>query len=251
MTNLQRFTEVYPPDPQATTPYGIRVNDMVYGGGIAGVDPVTGESAGNLLAQMTAALEHVRRLVEGAGGSLDNVARAAGFVTRAEDREPIYEPWDALFPDPADRPAFKALVVDLPDGHLVHLDVVALIGGRRTRIDIPNVRARDPSVRIGSWFFTSRCHGNDRETGELVAGGLEAQTAQTLENLVTLVGLAGGSESGIVQMTMFGRDPAYMPVARRVFEERFSNPAGRPALHQLVNHITARFEIAIEMTAAL
>ena len=248
---LRHLYEVYPPLPRATVPLGIRVNDMVYAGGIAGIDRASGKPAANLKAQMEAALRHLRDLVEGAGGSLDNVARATGFVSRPEDREPIYEPWDALFPDPADRPAFKALTAVLPRGHLVHLDAVALIGERRKRIDIPNVPARDPTVKIGNWLFSSRCHGNDQSTGQLVEGGLEAETRQTLVNLETLVGLAGGSPSNITQVTMFGHDVSYLPVTRRVFEERFPDASIRPALNQLVNVVTARFAIAIEMVAVL
>lgn len=251
MADIERLFEVYPSSQQATIPHGIRVNDTVYAGGIAGVDTVTGEPAGDLKAQMELALAHVKTLVEKAGGTLDNVARCVGYVTNIEARGPVYEPWDALFPDPADRPAFKALVTELPPGHLVHLDVLALLGERRTRIDIPNVPARDPSVKIGNWFFTSRCHGHDPATGEIVEGGLEAETLRTLNNIVTLTELAGGSESDLRQVTMFGRDDSYFAAARRVFEERFPNLATRPTLHQLVTFVTLTFQISIEGTALL
>jgi 2-iminobutanoate/2-iminopropanoate deaminase len=248
---LRQLFEVYPAERGATVPLGIRVNDMVYASGISGVDPASGKPAGDLRVQMSAALEKIRRLMEEAGGNLDNLARAVGFVTRPEDREPIYEPWDELFPDPADRPAFKALVAPLPPGHLVHLDAVGLIGERRTRIDIPNVPARDPTVKVGNWVFTSRCHGHDPATGEIVAGGLGPETRQNLENLVTLTQLAGGVEADLKQVTMFGHDASYLDETRRIFEERFPDPATRPALHQLINVVTARFAIAIEGTALL
>ncbi len=249
--SLERIFEIYPAQPQATAPLGLRVNDMVYAGSIGGVDPVSGAPAGDLRAQMQAALAQLARLMEQAGGSLDNVARVAGFVTRPEDREPIYEPWDALFPDPADRPAFKALVAPLPAGQLVRLDAVGLIGARRTRIDIPNVPARDPTVKIGNWVFSSRCHGHDPATGQIVTGGLEPETRQTLANLITLVGLAGGTAANITQVTMFGHDAGYIEPARRVFEECFPDPAGRPDLRQLVNVVTRRFAVTIEMAAML
>ena len=251
MADIQTMFEVYPSNQKATIPHGIRVNDTVYAGGIAGVDPVTGELAGDFRAQMELALTHVKTLVEKAGGTLDNVARCVGYVTNVEARGPVYEPWDELFPDPADRPAFKALVTELPPGHLVHLDALALLGERRTRIDIPNVPARDPSVRIGNWFFTSRCHGHDPATGKIVEGGLAAETLQILNNIVMLTELAGGSESDITQVTTFGRDDSYFPEAKRVFEERFPDPAKRPTLHQLVTFVTLTFQISIEGTAHL
>ena len=82
-------------------------------------------------------------------------------------------------------------------------------------------------------------------------GGLEAEARQTLENLATLVKLAGGGEENIVQLNMFGRDDSYKETARRVFEERFPDPATRPTLHQLVNVVSSRMSLAIEMMALL
>jgi hypothetical protein len=35
------------------------------------------------------------------------------------------------------------------------------------------------------------CHGNSQETGQIVEGGLPAEARQTLENLTTLIKLAG------------------------------------------------------------
>ena len=249
--SIRTFFEVYPEDPRGTRPIGMRINDVVYANGLAGVDLVTGAPAEGITAQMSLILEHLRSLMEQAGGDLDGVVRCAAYVTNMEDRETIYGPWEELFPDAADRPALKALMVELPEGHLVHLDVFGLIGGVRTRIDIPNVHARDPGVRVGNVHFTSRCHGNDPTTGQIVEGGLEAEARQTLENLATLVKLAGGGEENIVQLNMFGRDDSYKETARRVFEERFPDAATRPTLHQLVNVVSSRMSLAIEMMALL
>jgi enamine deaminase RidA (YjgF/YER057c/UK114 family) len=250
VADIETMFEVYPSNQKATIPHGIRINNTVYASRVAGVDTVTGEIAGDDLgAQMTMALVHVKTLVEKAGGTLDNVGRCVGYVTNVQARRPVYEPWDELFPDPADRPAFKALVTTLPPGHLVHLDALALLGERRTRIDIPNVPARDPSVRIGNWFFTSRCHGHDPATGKIVDGGLAAETLQILNNIVQLTELAGGHESDITQVTMFGRDDSYFEGAKHVFQERFPDAVTRPTLHQIVTFVTLTFQISIEGTA--
>ena len=42
---LRQFFEIYPADTRATRPLGMRVNDVVYANGLAGVDPVTGAPA--------------------------------------------------------------------------------------------------------------------------------------------------------------------------------------------------------------
>jgi len=248
---LRVFQEIYPPERKATVPHAVVVNDMVYACGLSGTDPVTGEPCGDLKRQVATALQHMRRLLEKAGGSLDNVGRAVGFCTRVEDRDLVDQVWMDVFPDPNDKPAFKVLLADLPPGQLARIDCVALLGERRTRFDIPNVSAHDPTVKIGNLVFTSRCHGNDQATGKIVDGGLEAQARQTFENLATLVKLAGGTEANITQITSFGREPDYLPLAKRVFEARFSDPTVRPRLNQTVNFVSPSMAIAIEAMAVL
>src|SRR5215212_6050356 len=248
---LRVFHEIYPQDRKATVPHAVVVNDMVYASGLSGTDPVTGEPCGDLKRQVATALQHMPRLVETAGGSLDNVGRAVGFCTRVEDRDMVDQVWMDMFPDPNDKPAFKVLVGDLPPGELVRIDCVALLGERRTRIDIPTVHAHDPTVKIGNWVFTSRCHGNDQATGKIVDGGLEAQARQTFTNLATLIKLAGGSQANVTQITTFGREADYMPVARQVFKEHWPDAATRPQLNQTVNFVSPSMALAVEMTAVL
>ena len=248
---LRVLQEIYPPEQKATVPHAVRVNDMVYAAGLSGTDPVTGEPQGDLKRQIATALQHMRRLVEKAGGSIDNVGRAVGFCTRVEDRDMVDQVWMDVFPDPNDKPAFKVLVADLPPGQLVRIDCVALLGERRTRIDIPNVHAHDPTVRIGNWLLTSRCHGNDQATGKIVEGGLEAQARQTFTNLATLVKLAGGSQSNVTQITTFAREADYKPVAKKIFEEFFPDPSKRPQLNQTVNFVSPSMAMAAEMVAVL
>lgn len=230
---------------------GVRVNDLVYTTSLSGIDLVTGKPQGDVKRQTATALARMRTLVERAGGSIDNIGRAVGFCTTVEDRDLVDEVWTTLFPDENDKPAFKILLAELPAGQLVRIDALAVLGQRRQRIDIPNIAAHDPTIKIGNWLFSSRCHGNDQATGRIIEGGLEAEARQTLENLATLVKLAGGSESNIVQVTMFGRDADYMPAARRIFEERFPDPERQPVLDQLVNFVSSRMTIAMEMVAVL
>src|SRR3954464_8717850 len=98
---LQLLQEIYPTDAKATVPHALRVNDMLYANGLSGTDPVTGEPLGDLKRQIATALQHMRRLVEKAGGSIDNVGRAVGFCTRVEDRDMVDQFWMDIFPDPS------------------------------------------------------------------------------------------------------------------------------------------------------
>jgi 2-iminobutanoate/2-iminopropanoate deaminase len=232
-------------------PLGFRINKTIYASGLAGVDPVTGEPAGDLKRQIGTALQHMRRMVERAGGSIDNVGRAVGFCTRVEDRDIVDQVWMDLFPDPNDKPAFKVLLAELPAGQLVRIDALAILGETRKRFDIPNVAAHDPTVKIGNMVFSSRCHGNNQSTGQIVEGGLEAEAHQTLDNLCTLIKLSGGAPDNIVQITTFGHDASYLEPTRRVFEEHFPDKAKRPELNQVVNFVSARMQVAMEMVAVL
>ena len=246
---LKRLHEVYPPEVKSTVPLGLRINDMVYTTSLSAADPVTGECSGDIKEQTRKALQHMKELIERAGGTLDNVARGVGYCTTPEDRTPVDEVWMEVFPNEQDKPAMKVLLAELPPGQLVRIDALALLGQTRKRIDIPNVSAHDPTIKIGNWVFSSRCHGNDQSTGQIVEGGVDAEARQTLENLTTLVKLAGGSESDIVQLTTFGREADYIPSAKKAYESRFAG--SKPALNQLVNFVSSRMQVAMEMLAVL
>ena len=92
MSKLTQLFEIYPEAPGATMPLGVRVNDLVYAGGLAGVDSVNGAPQGDLVAQTQTALAHLAAAVEGAGGSIDDIGRAVAFVTKPEDRMAVCGP---------------------------------------------------------------------------------------------------------------------------------------------------------------
>lgn len=252
MAGLHTLYEIYPDAPRATVPLGLRVEDFVLAGRIDGCDPATGVPAGDLEAQVAAAFDKMAAMLDGAGGGLENLGRATAFVTEVEHREPVNGTWwEALFPDPADRPAYKVLLAELPPGQLVQFDMTAVLGERRSRIDLPGIPARDPTVRIGDMIFSSRCHGIDGATSELVPGGLGPEAAQTFKTLRELATAAGGSPQDIVQLNAFGKSEAYAEPTRAAFNEAFADVARRPVLNTFVNYITPRFEISVDMIAVI
>ena len=247
MKGLSQFYEIYPDLPGATIPLGVCADGLLYANGLAGVDLLTGRPAEGLEAQTRLALAHLRAFVECAGGSIDNIGRAVAYVTCVEDRDPIYGPWDALFPDPEDRPAFKVLVGTLPPGHLVHFDVLAILGQRRTRTEIEGVPARDPTVRIGNWIFTSRVHGISPNRG--IPEDAQAEAIQNFENLAALLEINGCTSADLAQMTVFGTDATHFDLAQRAYERVFSDAPSRPPLQKLVSFILPRFRFSVEMIA--
>ena len=225
---LTQFFEIYPDVPGATVPLAVCTGDLIYAGGLTGVDLVTGTPADGLTAQVTLALSHLQAAVEGAGAGLENIGRAVAYIRRSEDRDAVYAPWDELFPDPAGRPAFKVLIADLPPGHEIRLDGLVMVGGTRSRVDIEGVPARDPTVQIGDWIITSRVHGIPPTQD--VPEDTAAEARQTFGNLATLLELCGGTPADLAQMTLFCNDEAYFEAAQVGYVEVF--PAAAPA-HQL------------------
>jgi enamine deaminase RidA (YjgF/YER057c/UK114 family) len=248
VSSIGRVTEVYPRSDRAGMPLGLRADRQVValrmGAPQAGPDP--GHQARAVFGAM-------RELIERAGGGLENIAKVTAYVSSAEEREPVNGTWwEEVFPDPVDKPAYKVLVAPLAAGRLIELDVLAVLGATRRRIDVPGVPARDPTVEIGGMVFTSRVHGTVPFTGDQVAaGGVRGQAAQAFRNVLELAALAGGGPGDIVQLKSFGRDPGYADPVRRALAGMFPDEAARPPLVTLTNFIPAKFEVMVEMTAAI
>ena len=79
----------------------------------------------------------------------------------------------------------------------------------------------------GMFVFASGQLGLDPATGELVPGGIEAQTRQALTNLRNVLEAAGASLETAVKTTVFLKDMAEFAKMNAVYAEFF--PANPPA----------------------
>ena len=59
------------------------------------------------------------------------------------------------------------------------------------------------AIRVGDMLFTSGQVGLDPKTGEMVPGGIEAQTTRVLENLKAVLAKAGLDMVHVVKTTVF------------------------------------------------
>lgn len=59
------------------------------------------------------------------------------------------------------------------------------------------------AIRVGDMLFTSGQVGLDPKTGEMVSGGIEAQTVRVLENLKAVLAKAGLDMVHVVKTTVF------------------------------------------------
>ena len=79
------------------------------------------------------------------------------------------------------------------------------------------------AVSVAGFVFTSGQVALDPATGELVAGGFEAEARRAFDNLRAVLGAAGCSFGDVVRSTVYLADMADFPVLNRVYAEAFGD----------------------------
>lgn len=108
-------------------PAGCRLGPLLMSGSIQGNDPATGKPAATLEAQCRHMLDNVRRIVEAAGGTTDDIVKLTVWMNDRSQRAALNVPWLEMFPDPARRPARHTMQADLDMGKLIECDFTAYI----------------------------------------------------------------------------------------------------------------------------
>ena len=78
------------------------------------------------------------------------------------------------------------------------------------------------AVSTGSLVFVSGQLGLDKDTGSLVAGGIQAQTRKALENMKAILESAGLSMGNVVKTTVFMLDMGQFTDMNTVYAEFFT-----------------------------
>lgn len=100
------------------------------------------------------------------------------------------------------------------------------------------------AIRYGNMLFLSGQGSLDPSTGEVVPGDIEAQTRQTLDNLMTILEAAGATSKNIVNMRVILRDVADFPRFNDTFREYF---AGEKVTRTCFGGVLHRAGIDIEI----
>jgi len=106
---------------------GARVGNMVFSSGIMGQDPATGELPKDAKLQAQFAFVNMEALMKAAGGGVDDIGHLTVFIKDNSMRALVNENWFKYFPDEHDRPARHTIVLDLPGGMLVQLELIAVL----------------------------------------------------------------------------------------------------------------------------
>ncbi len=99
------------------------------------------------------------------------------------------------------------------------------------------------AVSNNGTLYTAQIPINDK--GDVVAGGIEAQTRQTLENLKHTLACANTDMDSVLQVLIYVTDREYLKTVNQVYAEYFTAPF--PNRAALVISGLAREEMLVEL----
>ena len=108
-------------------PLASQIGNIVMSGGIMGLAPGSHALPESAEEQCVHLFANVRRVMEAAGGSTDDILKMTFFVKDRGARDAINREWIALFPDAASRPARHILPADLPGSLLIQCELYAVL----------------------------------------------------------------------------------------------------------------------------
>src|SRR6266849_3332348 len=106
------------------------------------------------------------------------------------------------------------------------------------------------AIRAGNLLFLSGQIPLDAATGNLVEGGVEAQTRQVFQNIAEILKAAGTSFDGVVSVTVYLADMNDFAKVNEVYATYFSSPAPARATVQ-VARLPRDCKVEIQVIASL
>ena len=133
----------------------------------------------------------------------------------------------------------------------VHVSAQTAATGKRRAVKTgPPNGIFSPAIITGDLVFTSGQIGVDSKTGQIVEGGIEAQTEQVFRNLAAVLDAAGSSVDHIVKATVFLADMNDYNVMNELYKKHFKgDPPARSTVQ--VARLPRDAKIEIEAVAVL
>jgi 2-iminobutanoate/2-iminopropanoate deaminase len=82
------------------------------------------------------------------------------------------------------------------------------------------------AIRMGNFVFTSGQVGLDPASGQIVPGGIEAQTDRVLKNVQAVLTAAGFGLANVVKTTVYLKDMSHFAAMNAVYAEYFEAEGG-------------------------
>lgn len=241
---------IYLPGPGAQdstqrhlVPDAVVVGDMLFSGGIAGIDPATGRLPETHEEQAALAYERIAAILSEAGFTADQIAH---WFIWAPDRHsrigPVNPHWERWFPNPQSRPARHALSRQLDPGQHYRIEIVGVGTGTRRSYEINSTVYHTGGTAIpgfmpfgatvGDVLFTGPTYGMyaaNRKMGETAL----KQAELCRECNASLFRMSGFTEDNIAQMFVWYHDTGSRDAAVRFTASMYPDPQDRPAVHYL------------------
>ncbi|MGE3247644.1 MAG: RidA family protein [Beijerinckiaceae bacterium] len=109
-------------------PAAAMIGNVMVTSAVAGIDVATGKYLKDKEEQIALAFRHLRRVLELAHLTPDDVVRLTLYFADRNDRPIANKHWLELFPDEHSRPARLALISELPDSCALQIDCMAVKG---------------------------------------------------------------------------------------------------------------------------
>jgi len=107
-------------------------------------------------------------------------------------------------------------------------------------------RPFSPAVRAGDFIYVSGQVPADAN-GEIVVGGIEAQTRQVMENLTAVLALADATFDDVCKSTVWLQDARDFGAFNRIYMSYFKN--GKPARSTTEARLMVDAKVEIDMVA--
>ncbi len=219
-------------------PGGAIVGNLLVSSALNGQVP-NGKVREGVSAQIDQAYINAKTLLDQAGASVDDVLHFWVFMKEELDIDTLVEKWCGVFPADGNRPARKSFLrADIQGDQQVHMQLTALLGGKRSNFEVAGVHHRDPipmGARIGDLFMSSGVAGirpdpNEHTPGGKPADGLPAQLTYAFANVETMMIENGGTLEDVAHLGILINDCAErQPILDAIVREF---PVDRlPAVH--------------------
>jgi enamine deaminase RidA (YjgF/YER057c/UK114 family) len=165
-----------------------------------------------------------------AGSSLDHVVKVQIELVDEDDFDVMNEVYGERFGEP--RPARSSFgVAFLPFGARVQIEALAAVateGSDQAAVvsrqgPAPTASYPHAHVHGGTVWVTAQA-GRDPSSGEMVAGGPEAQLDQAISNLAAILDDCGASLAGVVHSQIMCLHAGDFDALAETFERRFARP---------------------------
>jgi 2-iminobutanoate/2-iminopropanoate deaminase len=107
-------------------PLATHMGSLLVTGPISGKDPKTDQTGADLESQCTLMFANLPRIMEAAGGSIDDIIKLSVWL-KGEDKTHLNKEWIAMFSDVESRPVRHTFQnQDLPQNYLVQCEITAV-----------------------------------------------------------------------------------------------------------------------------